>query len=174
MPRSKKRFALPDGPATPDEMNSAKEREKCNRNYAGGALSVMCQKTRLCTYYLKGSCPRERFCKFAHGEEELQAAPDLTHTKMCPSLLKSGACTTGPSCKFAHREDELRSIVEVAPEPALAAALLAVWQERERSGRLNEFSTDATDGVQSEQPWPEDTDHVPRCQRDAQNSRPAA
>jgi len=121
--------------------------QQANSCYADGALSSVCLKTRLCTFYSKGGCPRDRFCKFAHGEEELQAAPDLTHTKMCPSLLKSGVCKRGAACRFAHREDELRPIVEVMPEPALAAALLAVWQQK--SERWSDLSTDASDGAES-------------------------
>jgi len=123
-------------------------REQAKSCYADGALSSVCLKTRLCTFYSKGGCPRDRFCKFAHGEEELQAAPDLTHTKMCPSLLRSGVCKRGAACSFAHREEELRPVVEVLPEPALASALLAVCQQKsERWSDLS--STDASDGTES-------------------------
>jgi len=99
-------------------------------------------------FYSKGGCPRDRFCKFAHGVEELQSAPDLTRTKMCPALLRAGVCRRGISCKFAHSESELRPIREVMPEPALAAALLAAWQQK--SERWGDFSTDASDDARSE------------------------
>jgi len=125
-----------------------KAREQAKLQYADGALGSACLKTRLCTFYSKGGCPRDRFCKFAHGEEELQRAPDLSRTKMCPALLKSGVCKKGTSCRFAHSEDEVRPITDVMPEPVLAAALLTTWQQK--SERWSELSTDASDGTLSE------------------------
>lgn len=138
MPGSVK-AASPCAPAKARPLSSA---------YAAGALSTVCSKTRLCKFYSDGSCPRGDQCRFAHGQEELQAAPDLSRTKMCPALLKTGSCKRGPSCRFAHSEDELRPIVEALPEPALAAALLSVWQGK--ADRWSDCSTDASDGADSD------------------------
>lgn len=121
---------------------------KGKSHYAQGALSSVCAKTRLCKFFSNGGCPRGSACRFAHGQEELQAAPDLSHTKMCPALVKFGVCKRGRCCRFAHSDEQLRPIVEVVPKPALAAALLAAWQEK--SDRWNDVSTDASDGVASE------------------------
>jgi len=128
--------------------NARKSWEEAKSCYAAGALSSACMKTRLCTFFSKGGCPRDRFCKFAHGEEELQSAPDFTCTKMCPALMRSGFCRRGASCKFAHNEDELRPIAEVLPEPTVAAALVAAWQRK--SERCSDVSTNASDGAESE------------------------
>lgn len=132
-------------------------------SYANGALGSVCMKTRLCCFYIKGSCPRGRKCKFAHGEEELQSAPDLTRTKMCPAMLRSGVCRRGTSCRFAHTESELRPIEEVMPEPALGAALVAVW--RQRSERWSDFSTDS-DHAESEISSPEGSGREPQAMCD--------
>lgn len=130
------------------EAISASTRVKKNSSYAGGALSSVCVKTRLCKFYNRaGGCPRDRTCKFAHGEQELQAAPDLSHTKMCPSFLKHGLCKRGASCRYAHSDEELRPIVEVVPKPAVAAALLAAWQ---KSDKWSDFSTDDSDGGETQ------------------------
>lgn len=112
-------------------MPGSRNTPKTRSGYADGALSSVCLKTKLCKFYGKtGKCPRDGSCKFAHGEQELQVAPDLSQTKMCPALLRHGECNRGPSCRFAHSEEDLRPILEVVPEPADAAALLAVWQQK--------------------------------------------
>lgn len=121
---------------------------KARSSYAEGALGSVCAKTKLCKFFSNGGCPRDRNCKFAHGEAELQAVPDLARTKMCPSLRKYGHCRRGASCTYAHNKDELRSIVEVVPKPAAAAALVAAWQQK--SDKLSELSTDDSDGADSE------------------------
>lgn len=65
-------------------------------------------KTKLCKYHLVGMCTRGNACKFAHGEEDLAAAPDFSKTEMCAGFLHKGACAHGGACKFAHSKEELR------------------------------------------------------------------
>lgn len=46
-------------------------------------------------------------CPFAHSEEELQKAPDLTKTKLCYNFFRR-KCNDA-NCKFAHGYGELRA-----------------------------------------------------------------
>jgi len=52
-------------------------------------------------------CTRGAACAFAHGEHELKQVPDLTRTKPCPTLLRTGVCNE-PQCAFAHQKEEIR------------------------------------------------------------------
>mmetsp|Transcript_43970 Transcript_43970/g.113201 ORF Transcript_43970/g.113201 Transcript_43970/m.113201 type:complete len:248 (-) Transcript_43970:189-932(-) len=71
---------------------------------------VQYQKTRVCTFWLKGRCRRSP-CSFAHGELELRNAPDLTRTSMCRTFAARGQCPD-QQCTFAHSYDELRTTDE--------------------------------------------------------------
>jgi len=72
--------------------------------------SAAFHKTKLCTAYIQGVCPRSGAgCPFAHGEEELRRRPDLQRTSMCPNKLRHGFCED-PSCSYAHSEQERRSL----------------------------------------------------------------
>lgn len=64
-------------------------------------------KTKLCIFFQSGRCSR-KFCKFAHGMEELQCAPDLRKTAMCKAFLTTQRCDQ-EDCSFAHSLDELRA-----------------------------------------------------------------
>jgi len=72
-------------------------------------LQAMCKKTQLCRFFQKGMCNRMADCHFAHTEEELRDAPDLSHTKLCRSLLNHGGCTDA-HCAFAHSKVALRHV----------------------------------------------------------------
>jgi len=65
-------------------------------------------KTKVCAFWEKGRCTRGAACKYAHGEQELQAAPDLTNTALCREMTEKGQCTR-PNCPFAHSWDTLRA-----------------------------------------------------------------
>lgn len=67
------------------------------------------RKTDMCTFYLKGLCVKGSACNFAHGEEELSHAPDLTKTSLCREWLKFRCRKSGAECPFAHGAKELRS-----------------------------------------------------------------
>lgn len=66
-------------------------------------------KTTMCAFYLRGKCTKGSECHFAHSESELQAPPDLSHTKLCSRLVNTGYCGD-PSCRYAHSRDELRGM----------------------------------------------------------------
>jgi len=65
------------------------------------------RKTKMCRFHVFGACKAGDQCNFAHGNEELQRAPDLYRTKMCPNLVKLHKCKE-PQCGYAHRKSELR------------------------------------------------------------------
>lgn len=86
-------------------------------DYLGGALGAACHKTKLCQFYMQGLCSKSSDCNYAHGAEELRAMPNLSRTKLCPALLKSGRCDAGDLCKYAHQEVELQDMQEVPRLP---------------------------------------------------------
>lgn len=77
-------------------------------------LGAVCQKTRMCRFFVLGKCGRGRDCSFAHGAEEIVATPDLGRTKICPAILRDGRCDNS-RCNFAHSKGELRKVVLDAP-----------------------------------------------------------
>lgn len=82
-------------------------------------LSRVCQKTKICSFYLRDACTRGKSCTFAHDEQELQPKPDLSCTKPCPDLLSIGHCTR-PDCKYAHNDCEIRQLdIEGAYSPGM-------------------------------------------------------
>lgn len=65
-------------------------------------------KTKLCVFWEKGRCVRGNVCKYAHGNTELQAMPDLTNTAMCRTMAETGRCDR-PGCLYAHSHENLRA-----------------------------------------------------------------
>lgn len=129
--------------------------------YAGGALSAVCQKTKLCMFYEQGHCARGHACAFAHGQDELRSVPDLSRTKLCPSLVKHGYCRKGADCRHAHSSTELRPVDEALTPTAesaddeegttpSAAVSMEEW-ERQPDGKyrssiaMSQKSTDESD-----------------------------
>lgn len=47
-------------------------------------------------------------CRYAHGQHELNAMPDLTNTALCHQMLAYGKCND-PNCHFAHSPEALRA-----------------------------------------------------------------
>lgn len=72
------------------------------------SLQKQLRKTKFCMYHLQGVCQFGDSCAFAHSCEELQEAPDLQKTRLCPVESSEGVCED-PKCSFAHGEQELRS-----------------------------------------------------------------
>lgn len=70
---------------------------------------MVCRKTRLCEFNLRGACERGAKCNFAHTKEELCSTPNLQGTKLCPGLVRGRGCPDRSSCKFAHSEEELHA-----------------------------------------------------------------
>jgi len=65
-------------------------------------------KTRVCRYYMAGSCWNGSACRFAHNSYELQNGPDLTKTSMCTAWVNGGCPLEARYCPFAHGTTELR------------------------------------------------------------------
>eukprot|EP00928_Gymnodinium_smaydae_P027217 TRINITY_DN2110_c0_g1_i1.p1 TRINITY_DN2110_c0_g1~~TRINITY_DN2110_c0_g1_i1.p1 ORF type:complete len:260 (+),score=13.76 TRINITY_DN2110_c0_g1_i1:87-782(+) len=65
------------------------------------------QKTKMCTFHAKGKCAFGSKCTFAHDPIEVQAAPNLSKTKMC-SKWKRSACWK-ENCMYAHGVSDLRN-----------------------------------------------------------------
>jgi len=76
-----------------------------------GSLKLFnaCQKTKMCRFYAVGTCTKQGQCRFAHSADELQPAPDLRRTKICPELVKTGSCDN-QECIFAHSKDGVRKL----------------------------------------------------------------
>mmetsp|Transcript_65251 Transcript_65251/g.147211 ORF Transcript_65251/g.147211 Transcript_65251/m.147211 type:complete len:396 (-) Transcript_65251:66-1253(-) len=70
-------------------------------------MARVCTKTKICMFYLSGTCSKGKACSFAHHESELQPLPDFSRTKMCPVLVANGRCQDSECC-YAHNEPELR------------------------------------------------------------------
>mmetsp|Transcript_113943 Transcript_113943/g.322582 ORF Transcript_113943/g.322582 Transcript_113943/m.322582 type:complete len:219 (-) Transcript_113943:90-746(-) len=93
--------ALPPRPAKADGA----QHEKAAR---GVTISNQLHKTKICTYYLRGTCQFGTECAFAHSRTELQTAPDLRKTRLCSAFMEGYGCEN-PACTYAHGEEELRS-----------------------------------------------------------------
>lgn len=65
--------------------------------------------TELCTFFAKGACFKKDGCRFAHGSQELQQAPDLRKTSLCKKWLKYSCRLPSEACTFAHGVRELRA-----------------------------------------------------------------
>ncbi|CBZ53092.1 putative zinc finger (CCCH type) protein [Neospora caninum Liverpool] len=73
-------------------------------------LFVKFYKTKICPFYKKKRCEWGHDCKFAHGRKELRSGPDLSKTRMCPSLQRQGG---------AEQSNEIRRRVVSMDKPAL-------------------------------------------------------
>ncbi|PFH37563.1 zinc finger (CCCH type) motif-containing protein [Besnoitia besnoiti] len=69
-------------------------------------------KTKLCPWYIKGSCHWGARCNYAHTLSEQREAVDLTKTKLCPTWLRNCVCRN-PKCRYAHDYTELRATTDV-------------------------------------------------------------
>lgn len=73
-------------------------------------------KTKMCKFFILGTCAKGTDCRFAHFREELSELPDLCRTKLCKALIRSGQCLDR-NCRYAHSKEELRSAPGVADHP---------------------------------------------------------
>lgn len=69
------------------------------------------RKTRICNFFQQGRCTWGTSCRFAHHEDELSTAPDLTKTKLCFNFFRR-RCNDA-NCSFAHGHQELRATTGV-------------------------------------------------------------
>lgn len=65
-------------------------------------------KTKMCKFFILGTCTKGSDCRFAHHAEELNQLPDLFCTKLCKALISTGRCND-KDCRYAHNKGELRS-----------------------------------------------------------------
>lgn len=65
-------------------------------------------KTKMCKFHPRGLCTKGSQCPFAHDVRELQPLPDLSCSKLCMTLRKTGRCDN-PRCSYAHQEAELQT-----------------------------------------------------------------
>lgn len=97
------------------------------------------QKTRMCVYYMRGTCQYGTNCSFAHAQQELSTTPDLQRTRLCTSFAK-GQCDN-PNCSFAHGEAELRST------DMFFKKAMCIWHDtgRCRNGEFCRFAHGSTE-----------------------------
>lgn len=70
--------------------------------------------------------------------------PDLTCTKMCPKLVKTGVCCKRATCKFAHSENELRRLdVDDYDLPAGALGQQAFYSQQLEQQALDQQVDDS-------------------------------
>jgi len=62
-------------------------------------------KTKLCVYYLRGSCNAGVSCRYAHHVSEIRSTPNLTKTQLCVKFMNGNCCNK--ACTYAHGEAEL-------------------------------------------------------------------
>lgn len=56
-------------------------------------------------------------CEFAHGREELQKAPDLRRTSICPRWMQGKCPHSAETCGFAHGANHLRRTIGFQSKP---------------------------------------------------------
>lgn len=91
-------------------MNSHHNSNHNNKNKTDKSLF----KTELCATFQKtGFCPYNDKCQFAHGLDELKAAPKSRKwkTKMCKNWIEKGHCRYGKRCCYKHGENDDGSTV---------------------------------------------------------------
>jgi len=90
------------------QRRNARIRNRAEENRRPTDLSLLCQKTKLCTFNSQGSCVRGNMCTYAHSEQELRKPPNLSQTKLCPALVNGRDCPDRITCLFAHEVDETK------------------------------------------------------------------
>eukprot|EP00930_Biecheleria_cincta_P047836 TRINITY_DN33234_c0_g1_i1.p1 TRINITY_DN33234_c0_g1~~TRINITY_DN33234_c0_g1_i1.p1 ORF type:complete len:313 (+),score=52.94 TRINITY_DN33234_c0_g1_i1:107-1045(+) len=64
--------------------------------------------TKLCKFFLAGTCTRGSACTFAHTKNQLRKLPDYSKTRMCQQFQVAGYCGKGATCNFAHSKEEMQ------------------------------------------------------------------
>lgn len=89
----------------------AKDTETPKRQKLPPHVQDQFRKTRICNFFQQGRCTWGTSCRFAHHEDELSTAPDLTKTKLCFNFFRR-RCNDA-NCSFAHGHQELRATTGV-------------------------------------------------------------
>jgi len=63
-------------------------------------------KTKMCKFFLDGTCARGATCSYAHSSTNLKESPDLAKTRLCQNFMNKKCFD--PECPFAHGRHELR------------------------------------------------------------------
>lgn len=82
------------------------DRKKVTRS---ARFRAQLRKTELCRHKLNGKCRAGQACPFAHGEQELEARPDLSKTSLCKAWLDGHCPKEAEHCAYAHGAWELRT-----------------------------------------------------------------
>jgi hypothetical protein len=95
-------------------LTAAQRMEPDFAQEAPKALDLSLQKTKMCKFFMQGSCTKGTRCNFSHDNNTLKARPSLYRTSLCMAFERSGSCKLGEDCKYAHGREQLRS-AEVMP-----------------------------------------------------------
>eukprot|EP00811_Abedinium_folium_P032794 NODE_5810_length_1732_cov_15.562617.p1 GENE.NODE_5810_length_1732_cov_15.562617~~NODE_5810_length_1732_cov_15.562617.p1 ORF type:complete len:462 (-),score=58.54 NODE_5810_length_1732_cov_15.562617:347-1732(-) len=66
-------------------------------------------RTRMCAFHASGFCRYGSSCMFAHRKGQLQPQPNLSFTKFCAVMQRTGECSD-PNCLYAHTKQERRRL----------------------------------------------------------------
>jgi len=93
---------------TPEIATHARRLEtaQANRSRSHSVPRELAKTTRLCKFWVRGSCTLNKTCQFSHDPE----ARDKCRTKLC-RWWKEGLCLDGELCVYAHGQEKLRSVV---------------------------------------------------------------
>eukprot|EP00929_Paragymnodinium_shiwhaense_P013924 TRINITY_DN121772_c0_g1_i1.p1 TRINITY_DN121772_c0_g1~~TRINITY_DN121772_c0_g1_i1.p1 ORF type:complete len:297 (+),score=12.87 TRINITY_DN121772_c0_g1_i1:162-1052(+) len=84
-------------------------------------LRGVCLKTKMCKFYLEGSCMDGDRCTYAHAEDDIRDKPDLLYTRLCREWDRTGVCSEGENCRFAHGLDAVRPPLDSQNPPESGA-----------------------------------------------------
>lgn len=91
------------------------------------------RKTELCAFFAAGWCSKGGRCEFAHGEQELEVAPDLSKTSVCLRWLKHSCARSRTECPYAHGVHDMRKTEAYAGTSGATSS----QQSREVSGSID-------------------------------------
>ena len=101
---SRSDHTTPAVPEVPDAHSSVPEVPEHDRR-------ALFQKTKMCKFFILGTCSKGSVdCSYAHAAADLRTVPDLSRTKLCGTLIKTGVCDEWMRgrCLYAHNREELR------------------------------------------------------------------
>eukprot|EP00448_Togula_jolla_P039174 CAMPEP_0170621478 /NCGR_PEP_ID=MMETSP0224-20130122/28620_1 /TAXON_ID=285029 /ORGANISM="Togula jolla, Strain CCCM 725" /LENGTH=285 /DNA_ID=CAMNT_0010947735 /DNA_START=57 /DNA_END=914 /DNA_ORIENTATION=+ len=118
----------------PEQLAGSSDGKSSGSKKSRSHLHWQLRKTKICSYYLRGSCHYAEGCAFAHASTELQPKPDLSKTQLCQAFI-AGGCTEH-DCSYAHGEDEL------CAARALFKTAMCIWNKKGkcRNGELCRFA----------------------------------
>eukprot|EP00928_Gymnodinium_smaydae_P086452 TRINITY_DN7057_c0_g1_i1.p1 TRINITY_DN7057_c0_g1~~TRINITY_DN7057_c0_g1_i1.p1 ORF type:complete len:215 (-),score=47.85 TRINITY_DN7057_c0_g1_i1:385-1029(-) len=88
-------------------QNAPQKVSKSPQHQVQTIVDQQLQKTKLCSFHVKGKCAFGTTCTFAHDPVEVRGMPNLSKTKICTKWRRN-ACFN-KNCKYAHGFEELRN-----------------------------------------------------------------